>query len=135
MGASHLVKTKRTLTDELPSCEILAAFPRICHLLSFLLPAENYCCRKKAGEFEMHVEMSRLLGVTAERSACSHNSPAVWGQSWQTSFLKHDSSILRQSSNLVFGFSLMEQGRLCAVWPTENWLCSSMNHIQGWTTV
>ena len=30
---------------------------------------------------------------------------------------------------------MMEQVRLCAVWPTENWLGSSMNHIQGWTTV
>ena len=25
--------------------------------------------------------------------------------------------------------------RLCAVWPTENWLGSSLNPIQGWTTV
>ena len=40
-------------------------------------------------------------------------------------FLKHDSSILRQSSNPVCGFSMMEQARLCAVWPTErelSWL-------------
>ena len=29
----------------------------------------------------------------------------------------------------------MEQVRLCAVWPTENWLASSMNHIQVWVTV
>ena len=29
----------------------------------------------------------------------------------------------------------MERVRLCAVWPTENWLGSSMNHIQGWMTV
>ena len=52
-------------------------------------------------------------------------------------FLKHDSSILRQSesSNPVCGFSMMVQVRLFAVWSTENWLCSSMNHIQGWMTV
>ena len=50
-------------------------------------------------------------------------------------FLKHDSSIFRQSFNPVHGFSMMEQGRICAVWPTENWLGSSMNHIQGWRTV
>ena len=25
--------------------------------------------------------------------------------------------------------------RLCAVWPMENWLCSSLNQIQGWTTL
>ena len=35
-------------------------------------------------------------------------------------FLKHDSSIFRQSSNPVCGFSMMEQVRLCCVWPTEN---------------
>ena len=29
----------------------------------------------------------------------------------------------------------MEQVRLCAVWPTENWLGSSMNQVQGWKTV
>ena len=50
-------------------------------------------------------------------------------------FLKHDSSILRQSPNPVCGFSMMEQVRLCAVCPTQNWRCSSVNHIQGWTTV
>ena len=29
----------------------------------------------------------------------------------------------------------MEQVRLCAVWPTENWLGSSRNHMQGWMIV
>ena len=28
----------------------------------------------------------------------------------------------------------MEQVRLCAVWPMEIWLGSSLNQIQGWTT-
>ena len=49
--------------------------------------------------------------------------------------LKHASRILGHSSNPVFGFSMMEQVRLCAVWPMENWLGSSLNQIQGWTTV
>ena len=49
--------------------------------------------------------------------------------------LKHKSRILRHSSNPVCGFSMMEQIRLCAVWPMENWLGSSLNQIQGWTTV
>ena len=49
--------------------------------------------------------------------------------------LKHESRILRDSSNPVCGFSMMEQARLCAVWPIENWLGSSLNQIQGWTTV
>ena len=30
---------------------------------------------------------------------------------------------------------MMEQVRLCSVWPMENWLGSSLNQIQGWTTV
>ena len=49
--------------------------------------------------------------------------------------LKHDSRILGQSSNSVCGFSMMEQVMLCAVWPAENWLGSSINHIQGMMTV
>ena len=48
---------------------------------------------------------------------------------------KHGSSILRQSSNRVCGFSMMEQVRLWGVWPTENCIGFSMNHIQGWMTV
>ena len=50
-------------------------------------------------------------------------------------FLKHGCSILRQSSDPVCGFSMREQVRLCAVWPTENWFDSSMNHIWGLMTV
>ena len=49
--------------------------------------------------------------------------------------LKHESRILRHSSNPVCGFSMMEQVRLSAVWPMENWLGSSLNQILGWTTV
>ena len=49
--------------------------------------------------------------------------------------LKHESSILGHSSNPASGFSEMKQVRLCAVWPMENWLGSSLNQIQGWTTV
>ena len=30
---------------------------------------------------------------------------------------------------------MMEQVRLCAACPMENWLSSSMNQIQGWTIV
>ena len=49
--------------------------------------------------------------------------------------LKHESRILGHSSNPSCGFSMMEQVRLCAVWPMENWLGSSLNQIQGWLTV
>ena len=56
--------------------------------------------------------------------------------SWpEISSEEHESSIFRQSSNPVSGFSMMEHVRFCAAWPTENWLGSSMNHIQGWNTV
>ena len=44
--------------------------------------------------------------------------------------LKHESKIFSQSSNLVCGFSMMEQVRLCAVWPTQNFIGSSMSHMQ-----
>ena len=49
--------------------------------------------------------------------------------------LNQESRILGHSSNPVCGFSVMEQVILCAVWPMENWLGSSMNQIEGWTTV
>ena len=49
--------------------------------------------------------------------------------------LKHESRILRHSSNPVCGFSMMDLVRLCAVWPMENKLGSSLNQIQGWITV
>ena len=48
--------------------------------------------------------------------------------------LKHESRILGYSSNPVCCFSMTEQVRLCAVWPMENWLGSSFNHLQDWTT-
>ena len=46
--------------------------------------------------------------------------------------IKHESRILGHSSNPVCGISMMEQVRLCAVWL---WLGSSLNQIQGMTTV
>ena len=51
--------------------------------------------------------------------------------------LKHESRILGHSSNPVCGFSMIEveKVRLYAVSPMENWLGSSLNQIQGWTTV
>ena len=45
--------------------------------------------------------------------------------------LKDESRILGYPSNPVSGFSMMEWVRLCAVWPMENWLGSSLNQIQG----
>ena len=49
--------------------------------------------------------------------------------------LKHESRILGHSSNPVSGFSMTEQVRICAVWPTENLLGSILNQILGWMTV
>ena len=45
-------------------------------------------------------------------------------------FLKHDSSIFRQSCNPASGFSMMEQVKLCAVCLIENWLGSSMYRVE-----
>ena len=61
----------------------------------------------------------------------------AWRLQLATEFLalKHESRILGHSSNPVCGFSMMEHVRLCAVWPMENWLGSSLNQMQGWTTV
>ena len=49
--------------------------------------------------------------------------------------LKLESMILGHSSNPVCGFSMLELVRLSAFWPMENWLDSSFNQIQGWSTV
>ena len=56
---------------------------------------------------------------------------------WKAEFLtrKHKSRILGHSFIPVCGFSMIEQVRLCAVCPIENWLGSSLNHIQARTTV
>ena len=71
-----------------------------------------------------------------ERHSVSHTGAQPYGCRTDILLLKHARSILRQSSNPVCGFSMMEQVRLCAVLPTENWLGSSLNHIQGyWMTV
>ena len=48
---------------------------------------------------------------------------------WQTSFFCSMPAAFSDSH------LRMEQIRLCAVWPRENWLGSSMNNIQGWMTV
>ena len=49
--------------------------------------------------------------------------------------LKHKRLILGHLWKPVCGFSMMGPVSICAVWPTENWLGSSLNKIQGWTTV
>ena len=43
--------------------------------------------------------------------------------------LSHSQTVIQPCT--VCGLSMMEQVRLCAVWPTEILLTSSMNHIQG----
>ena len=54
--------------------------------------------------------------------ACAASSVCCYYYMYTPEFiaLKHESGILRQSSNPVCGFSMMEQVRLCAVWPIEN---------------
>ena len=43
--------------------------------------------------------------------------------------------ILGHSSKPVCGFSVMEQVRLCAILPMENWYSSSLHQMPGWITV
>ena len=56
---------------------------------------------------------------------CLHPFEIAAAQHADILFLKHACSTLRQSC----GFSMMEQVRLRAVWPMENWLASPMNHM------
>ena len=76
---------------------------------------------------------SKIMARTAGRNRTERRRRCCSGA--DVLFLKHVNSILRQSSYPVCGFAMMEQVRLYTVWPKENWLGSSMNHIQGWMTV
>ena len=84
------------------------------------------------------IEILEIYRLVARIAGCVFTREGVFPEAYVMSgilFLKHHSSIFRQSSKHVCGFSMMEKVRLCAVWHTENWLSSSMNHIQGWITV
>ena len=59
---------------------------------------------------------------------------SVGGDRSEVLSLKHESRIIRHASNPLCGFSMTEQVRLSAVWPTENWLGSSLNQIQDQKT-
>ena len=61
-----------------------------------------------------------------------HTSDWIPSQESEVLALKQESRIIGQPTNPASGFSMME---LCAVWPMDNWLGSSLNQIQGWTTV
>ena len=80
-------------------------------------------------ENDFEVIISRLSGEIAANSAQVRITNRV-----PCSSLKHESRILGHS-NHVCAFSIMELVRLCAVWPTENWLGSSLNQTRGRTTV
>ena len=69
-------------------------------------------------------------------ASLSRSSPVNWINLSVPEFLalKHDSRIFGQTSSPC-GFSMMEHVRLCAEWPIENWLGSSLNLIRGSTTV
>ena len=68
-------------------------------------------------------------------SASSFNKLVTSSSQAELFALKHQSRILGHSSNPVCGFSMMEKVRPFAVWPKENWIGSSLNQIQGCTTV
>ena len=69
---------------------------------------------------------------------CEFSCTWIWTQTHRSPeflALKHEPRILGHAFNPVCGFSMMEQVRLCAVWPIDNWLGSSLNQIPGWITV
>ena len=58
----------------------------------------------------------------------------IWStKSWETQLLK--GKVTNPHTAISKPVHVMEQVRICAVWPTDNWLGYSLNHIQGWTTV
>ena len=80
----------------------------------------------------LHPACTESLEFRARTHACASQSSELEAEVLD---LKHGSRILGHSSNPVCGFSAIEQVRLCAVWPMENWIGSSLNQIQGCTTV
>ena len=100
---------------------------------TFSLPNKrNSLCDRVAGRLSLsfprrsrHLRNNFWVLVTDWLS--EHCHPRLLSPSPLPEFLaiKHESRIGRHSSNPVCCFSMMEQVRICAVWPTENWLGSS----------
>ena len=86
--------------------------------------------RERGEAFLAQVLIESRMRRVQRRKSSWHNTPRTG-----VFFLKHGSSILRQSYNPVCGFSMMDQVRPCTVCPIENWLGSSINHIQCWMAV
>ena len=100
--------------------------PPLCLSLPYFTSTSTFTFCDKIGLQQFHVvQLNSSQWKTREKG---NSTPEFLA-------LKHKSRILGHSSNPVCGFSTMEQVRLCAVWPMENWLGSSLNQIQGWTTV
>ena len=103
---------------------------------------DDSCAAEKAvlrpNVISHHERLFCMMSQWTERerivAAIMNNSPLLFSLS-ELLALKHESRILRHSSNPACGFSMMEQVRLCAVLPVETWLGSSLTQIQGWTTV
>ena len=90
-------------------------------------PGKLFSLRRRNFSYLLHVER-RSLSLSLSQT---HSSFAPLSLCPEFLALKHESRILGHSSNRLCGFSMMEQVRLCAVWPMENWLGSSLNQIQG----
>ena len=69
------------------------------------------------GGFIDALDKSPLKGTTDLEMSCIEVENEL---SSEVLALKQESMILRQSSNPVCGFSLMEQVRLCVVWHMES---------------
>ena len=76
-----------------------------------------------------HVPKDPLMRLFFHRDITKNNPPRG-GPLPEFLALKQESRILGHSSNPVCGFSMMEQARLCAVRPVENWLGSSLTRYR-----
>ena len=72
-------------------------------------------------ELEQHLLGHRVLDALHHSCNCIHMISEIYSE-------EHTSIIFRLSSNPVSGFSMMEQVRLCAIWPMETWLGSWLFH-------
>ena len=96
-----------------------------------MLDASELENRKGKGEGRMN----RLISHSTSMAIHSHSIYVFTAETrrpFSKACLQHSQTVIQPCMWFLF---MMEQVRLCAVWPTENWLGSSMNYIQGLRTV
>ena len=110
-----------------PTGQRRMCWSNIQHRLYSMIPASSLL-------FSDYASLSAFVTPNAILGNGSINrglSGRAGGQCPEFLALKHESRILGHASNPASGFSMMEQVRLSAVWPMENWLGFSLHQIQG----